>query len=67
DAHGPWDYLGGMLVCQEAGAVVADAAGRPLVVRRPEERRTPVAAGSAPLLAALTEARGSSSPGGVRS
>ncbi len=30
-AHGgPWDYLGGLLVCEEAGAVVADARGRPL-------------------------------------
>ena len=25
NAHGPWDYLGGMLVCQEAGVQVADA------------------------------------------
>ena len=24
-AHGPWDYLGGMLVCREAGALVEDA------------------------------------------
>src|SRR4029077_10134057 len=22
EAHGPWDYLGGLLVCLEAGAVV---------------------------------------------
>jgi myo-inositol-1(or 4)-monophosphatase len=57
DAHGPWDYLGGMLVCQEAGAVVADAFERPLVGRAPADRRTPVAASSAPLLAALVEAR----------
>src|SRR5947199_225704 len=28
DAHGPWDYLGGALVCREAGAVVTDAHGR---------------------------------------
>ena len=26
DAHGSWDYLGGLLVCSEAGAPVADAA-----------------------------------------
>src|SRR3954471_23832310 len=25
EAHGPWDYLGGVLVCQEAGAAVSDA------------------------------------------
>lgn len=57
DTHGPWDYLGGMLVCLEAGAVVADAGGRPLVTRQHDARRTPVAAGSATLLAALLEAR----------
>ena len=34
-AHGPWDYLGGLLVCREAGAVVADALGRELVGARP--------------------------------
>ena len=26
DAHGPWDYLGGLLVCLEAGAVVRSVA-----------------------------------------
>src|SRR5581483_11393781 len=31
--HGPWDYLGGLLVCHEAGAVTADAFGRDLVAR----------------------------------
>jgi myo-inositol-1(or 4)-monophosphatase len=53
DAHGPWDYLGGMLVCQEAGAVIADARGRDLVVRGHSDRRTPLAAGSQPLLAEI--------------
>jgi len=48
--HGPWDYLGGLLVCREAGAVVADADGRELVVRDPASRRTPLAAGTATLL-----------------
>jgi fructose-1,6-bisphosphatase/inositol monophosphatase family enzyme len=43
DAHGPWDYLGGLLVCQEAGAFVADADGRDLVARGHGDRRTPVA------------------------
>lgn len=57
--HAPWDYLGGMLVCQEAGAAVVDAFGRDLVVRSWTERRTPLAAGSAQLLAALREARAS--------
>lgn len=30
DGHGPWDYLGGLLVALEAGAVVAELAGRDL-------------------------------------
>jgi fructose-1,6-bisphosphatase/inositol monophosphatase family enzyme len=50
DAHGVWDYLGGMLVVQEAGGVVADALGRDLVVIDHAARRTPVAATSAALL-----------------
>ena len=43
DALGPWDYLGGMLICQEAGVQVADAFERPLVVAEHGARRTPVA------------------------
>ena len=31
DAHGTWDYLGGMLICLEAGAAVAEVHGRELV------------------------------------
>lgn len=50
DAHGPWDYLGGVLVCQEAGAAVADALGRDLVCRAHSDRRTPVAAATPALL-----------------
>ena len=42
-AHGPWDYLGGMLICREAGAAIEDAAGRDLVVLEHGARRTPVA------------------------
>lgn len=57
DAHGPWDYLGGMLVCQEAGAAVADAQGRPLVCRRHEDRRTPIATATPALLDAVLDAR----------
>lgn len=52
-AHGPWDYLGGLLVCTEAGASVADAQGRDLVVLEHGDRRTPVAAGTAPLLESI--------------
>lgn len=44
DAHGGWDYLGGMLVCQEVGVTVGDAFGRNLVTTEHAARRTPVAA-----------------------
>jgi myo-inositol-1(or 4)-monophosphatase len=57
DAHGVWDYLGGLLVCQEAGALVADAFSRDLVLRTPDEKRTPVAAATPQLLAELVAAR----------
>jgi fructose-1,6-bisphosphatase/inositol monophosphatase family enzyme len=49
DAHGPWDYLGGLLVCTEAGATVSDAHGRDLVTLGHEDRRTPVAAATSAL------------------
>ena len=55
--HAPWDYLGGMLICQEAGAVVADAHGRGLVVVEHVARRTPVAAATPSLHAALLDVR----------
>lgn len=57
DAHGPWDYLGGVLVCQEAGAGVADAEGRELVSVDHATRRTPLAAATGPLLAQVLAAR----------
>ena len=57
NAHGVWDYLGGMLVCREAGAAVDEAEGRDLVVLDPGEKRTPVAGATPELLAALVEAR----------
>ncbi|MCU1354473.1 MAG: inositol monophosphatase/fructose,6-bisphosphatase family protein [Acidimicrobiales bacterium] len=53
DELGSWDYLGGLLVCREAGAVVADVAGRDLVALDHGARRTPVAAASPELLAQL--------------
>ena len=53
DAHCPWDYLGGLLVCRESGAYIADARDRDLVVADPVARRQPVAAGTPELLAAL--------------
>ena len=57
DAHGPWDYLGGLLVCWEAGAAVADAGDRELVVRTPLSRRTVLAAATPQLLAEARTAR----------
>jgi len=57
NAHGVWDYLGGMLVCQEAGAVMVDADGRDLVTLDPDERRTPVAAATPALRDALAAVR----------
>ena len=55
-ALGAWDYLGGMLVCTEAGGTVGDAAGRELVVLSHGERRTPVAGATEALHHALVEA-----------
>ena len=52
-ASGPWDYLGGLLVCREAGAAVADGDGGELVVIEHGARRSPVAAGTAALLEQL--------------
>ncbi|MCU1494065.1 MAG: inositol monophosphatase/fructose,6-bisphosphatase family protein [Acidimicrobiaceae bacterium] len=58
EAHGgPWDYLGGLLVCQEAGAVAADAIDRDLVVRDAAEWRSPVAAATPALLDQLLAER----------
>ena len=56
-AHGAWDYLGGMLICQEAGALVVDAFDRPLVTLDHAARCTPVAAATPELLAACLDAR----------
>jgi len=52
-AHGPWDYLGGLLVCHEAGAPVVDAGGADLVVVEHGARRSPVAGATPELLAHL--------------
>jgi fructose-1,6-bisphosphatase/inositol monophosphatase family enzyme len=57
DAHGPWDYLGGMLMCLEAGVPVGDAFDRELVVVDHRARRTPVAAATPELYDELVAAR----------
>lgn len=58
-SHGPWDYLGGLLVCREAGAHVVEAAGRELVTRGVADRRTPVAAATPSLLEEAVAVRAS--------
>lgn len=55
-SHGPWDYLGAMLVCREAGAPVVDTAGRDLTTTDPRQRRTLLAAGTESLLTELRAA-----------
>lgn len=55
--HGPWDYLAGLLICAEAGAVVTDAQGCELVVLDHAARRTPIAAATPELHATLAELR----------
>ena len=60
NAHGPWDYLGGMLVCQEAGGVVVDALDRDLVALGHDDRRTPVAGATPELVDQLLTARAAS-------
>ena len=52
----PWDYLGGMLVCREAGAAVVDAHGGELVVADSHTRRQLVAAATPQLLDAVRPA-----------
>ncbi len=47
---GSWDYLGGMLVCTEAGAVLGEARGRDLVTLSHDERRAPFAGATPALL-----------------
>jgi len=52
----PWDYLGGLLVCREAGAVVVDAHGGELVVTEIDARRQLLAAATPELLDAVRPA-----------
>lgn len=57
NAHGSWDYLGGLLVCREAGAAVVDVDDRGLVVLGHDDRRTPLAAATTQLLDEVLVAR----------
>jgi myo-inositol-1(or 4)-monophosphatase len=51
EQHGVWDYLGGWLICKEAGIAVLDAFDREMVHMDHAARRTPVA-GATPILSA---------------
>jgi fructose-1,6-bisphosphatase/inositol monophosphatase family enzyme len=53
EQHGVWDYLGGWLICRESGIDVVDAFDREMVVMDHTIRRTPVAAATPELAAAL--------------
>ena len=57
EAHGVWDYLASVLICREAGVVVADLHGRELVVMDHTARRTPIAGATAQLFDQLLAAR----------
>jgi myo-inositol-1(or 4)-monophosphatase len=54
--HSPWDYLGGLLACTEAGATVVDADGRDLAITDPDVYRQVLAAGTPELLDELRAA-----------
>lgn len=51
--HAPWDYLGGLLACTEAGAVVEEAEGLALVELGVDVRRHVLAAATPALLEQL--------------
>jgi len=54
-ALGSWDYLGGMLVCTEAGACVQEIDGLDLVTTGHSDRRSVAAAATPLLLAQVVE------------
>ncbi|WP_419925575.1 inositol monophosphatase family protein [Candidatus Poriferisocius sp.] len=55
--HATWDYLGGALVCAEAGVAMGEAWGRPLLPDALSETRSPVVAATPPLLAEILAQR----------
>lgn len=52
--HAPWDYLGGAMLCREAGATVRDAGRRRIDVVDGSVRRQLFAAGTPALIDAMT-------------
>ena len=57
EQHGLWDYLGGWMICGEAGIDVVDAFEREMIHMDHPARRTPVAAATPELTAHLLSAR----------
>lgn len=57
EQHGVWDYLGGWLICREVGIEVVDAFDRPMAHMEHSARRTPVAAATPTLTAAVLATR----------
>lgn len=55
--HGPWDYMGALLICREAGALITDGNGEELVTLGWEARRMPIAASTPALLTDVLNAR----------
>ena len=56
--HAPWDYLGGLLMCREAGASVVDVGDQELVTPAVSARRQLLGAGTPELLAVLRASAG---------
>jgi myo-inositol-1(or 4)-monophosphatase len=56
--HAPWDYLGGLLMCREAGASVVDADGQELVTPALSARRQLLGAGTSELMGSLRSSAG---------
>ena len=56
--HAPWDYLGGLLMCREAGAPVVDAADEELVTYAVAARRQLLGASTPELLASVRASAG---------
>lgn len=60
----PWDYMGGILLCREAGACIDDQDGAELVTLEHDARRAVVAAATPELLGELRERALAARPAG---
>jgi myo-inositol-1(or 4)-monophosphatase len=56
--HAPWDYLGGLMMCREAGASVIDVDNQELVTPAVAARRQLLGASTPELLASLRASAG---------